>query len=148
MMPTAAAPISAQAHPGSPSEPDSSPVLLAAAAAAAAAPRCPSLVDCVVVGAGAVAVSVWTVVVVLAGVVTVSVFGGVVTVFDGAVTVFVDCVAVPVGDDFAGDVCVLDCLSVSVAAFVDSVAVAAFPPSSSAFEVTAAAAFDPASLTV
>ena len=93
------------------------------------------------------AVSVWTVVVVLAGVVTVS-------VFDGAVTVFVDCVPVAVGVDFvvgvdfAVDVCVLDCLSVSVAAFVDSVAVAAFPPSSSAFEVTAAAAFDPASLTV
>ena len=118
MMPTAAAPISAQAHPGSPSEPDSSPVLLAAAAAAAA-PRCPSLVDCVVVGAPTVAVSVWTVVVVLAGVVTVS-------VFDGAVTVFVDCVPVAVGVDFvvgvdfAVDVCVLDCLSVSVAAFVDS----------------------------
>ena len=74
-------------------------------------------------GAATVAVSVLTVVVVLAGVVTVVVFGVAVTVvvFGGEVTVFVDWVPPPVVEDLEA---------------VDVVAAAALPPS----------ALDPSSL--
>ncbi|MGC2373731.1 MAG: hypothetical protein WA484_07640 [Solirubrobacteraceae bacterium] len=77
--PTTAAPINAQAHPGSPLDSEDGSLFVAAAAPAAAAAGA-WLVDVVVVAAGVVLVCVWTTVFVCVGAVTVVVCTGAVTV--------------------------------------------------------------------